>query len=115
MSPSRFEGRPVVETTEYERDDNGQIIQAVTTRDSDWTDQDRTEVLALLEYEQSLCPCGCGHLYEDTTSHYSTGPEFIVTKTTCRARAALVEEQRAAEERGGAPDGRLWGTVMQRG
>jgi hypothetical protein len=88
----------------------------VTTREPEWNDQDRTELLALIEYEQSLCPCGCGHLYEDTTSNYETGPEFVVTRITCRARAALLEEQRAAEDGGkGDNNARLWGTIMQKG
>ena len=87
----------------------------MTTRESEWNDQDRTELLAYLEYEKALCPCGCGHLYEDTTSNWETGPEFAVTRITCRARAALLEEQRAAEDGGKGDNGaRLWGTVMNR-
>jgi hypothetical protein len=71
----------------------------------------------LLEFQDLLCPCGCGHLREDTTSHYSTGPEFVVSKTTCRARAALLEEQRAAAERdnGGDNGARIWSTSMRKG
>lgn len=86
----------------------------MTTRDSVWTDQDRTELLAYLEYEASLCPCGCGHLYEDTTSHWETGPEFETTMTSCRARVALLEAQRAkaASEYGPAL---IWASVMKKG
>lgn len=87
----------------------------MTSRESEWTDQDRTEVLALLEYEASLCPCGCGHLYEDTTSNWETGPEFVVTRKTCRARAALVVEQRIARDRKADVDADLWGTVIRKG
>ena len=74
-------------------------------------------MLALLEYEALLCPCGCGHLYEDTTSNWETGPEFTVTRTACRARAALLEEQRAAESRSGGAGNPadLWATVMRKG
>jgi hypothetical protein len=85
----------------------------VTTRDPDWNDQDRTEVLALLEYEASLCPCGCGHLTEDTTSDYRTGPEFVVAKTMCRARAALREDQRAGKT--SDDPAWIWSTSMQKG
>jgi hypothetical protein len=85
----------------------------VTTRDSVWTDQDRTELLAYLEYEASLCPCGCGHMYEDSTSNWETGPEFDATVTTCRARAALLEAQRAKTAGENAP-ALIWATVLKR-
>lgn len=87
----------------------------MTTRGSEWTDQDRTEVLALHEYEASLCPCGCGHLYEDTTSNWETGPEFEVTRKACRARAALNVEQRMARDGGADTEADLWGTVIRKG
>lgn len=91
------------------------MVRSTTTRDPDWNEQDRTELLALVEYEQSMCPCGCGHLYEDTTSNWETGPEFVVTRKTCRARAALAVEQRVAQDRGADTSADLWGTVMQKG
>jgi hypothetical protein len=87
----------------------------VTTREPEWTDQDRVELLALAEYRRLLCGCGCGHLAEDTTSHYETGPEFVAKRITCRARAALQEAQRAAAETGSDDNGaRLWWTEIQR-
>jgi hypothetical protein len=86
----------------------------VTTRESEWTEQDRTELLALAEYEASLCPCGCGHLYEDTTGKWDVGPEFEVTRKACRARAAINIEQKLAKDRGADISADLWGTVMRR-
>jgi len=100
--------------TEHEYD-RGRLVRSVTTRESEWTDQDRTEVLALAEYEASLCPCGCGHLYEDSTSNWDAGPEFVVTRKTCRARAALNVEQRIARDRKADVDADLWGTEMRKG
>jgi hypothetical protein len=32
----------------------------VITRESPWTDEARARALALTEYEDSLCHCGCG-------------------------------------------------------
>jgi hypothetical protein len=87
----------------------------VATRESAWTDQDRDELLAYIEYEQSQCPCGCGHLYEDSTSNWETGPEFEVTRKTCRARAAINLEQRIAEDKKADVSADLWGTVMRKG
>jgi hypothetical protein len=89
------------------------LVRSIATREPEWTDQDRVEMLALAEYRNLLCGCGCGHLHEDTTSHYDTGPEFVVRRITCRARAALLESQRAAAEAdGGTGDNnaRLWWT-----
>jgi acetone carboxylase gamma subunit len=110
-----FEGRPLVDVTEYERDDEGRVIRAVTTRESPWNDQDREELLALMEHEASLCPCGCGHSYADTTSNWETGPEFEVTRKTCRARAAINLEQRIAQDKKADTSADLWGSVIKRG
>lgn len=110
-----FEGRELVEVTEYEYDEDGHVARSTTTRESAWNEQDRTELLALMEYEQSLCPCGCGHLYEDTTSNWEIGPEFVVTRKTCRARAAMNVEQRLAADRKADTSADLWGTVKTKG
>lgn len=62
-------------------------------------------------YRASLCPGGCGHPVADTTTHEDDGPEFVATKTVCRACAALLEAQRAvADGRQPSPDApaRLW-------
>lgn len=32
----------------------------VVTRESPWDDKTRARALALTEYEDSICPCGCG-------------------------------------------------------
>jgi hypothetical protein len=81
-------------------------VRAVTTREPEWTEQDLAEYQAWVEYQASLCPCGCGFLKSESTSNHETGPEFAVTYTTCRARAALLEAQRAvADGKGPNPDG----------
>ena len=41
------------------------MIEAVTTRDPLFTEQDTAEVLALIEYEAEVCP-GCGFPKDDT-------------------------------------------------
>jgi hypothetical protein len=83
----------------------------VTTRDQRWTELDRAELLALDLYRSWLCECGCGHLRADTTAFEGTGPGFVARQyATCNARLALLEEQKATEEKRGrelAP-ARLW-------
>jgi hypothetical protein len=81
----------------------------VTTREPEWTEQDRAEQLALAEYRASLCPCGCGYPVADTTAHYTVGPEYDASQVECRARAAQLEAKRGLAERGKTDDGSwLW-------
>lgn len=90
----------------------------MTAREPEWTEQDVAEVLAFAEYRAGLCPGGCGHLLEDTTTHEDTGPEFVATATTCRACAARLEAQRAKSDGKAAnPDAvaRIWTIGMRRG
>ena len=80
----------------------------MTTRESEWLPQDRAEALALAEYRASLCPLGCGQPLAESTSHYTVGPEYDATATTCRACAAREEAQRAEADRFPDATARLW-------
>jgi hypothetical protein len=81
-----------VETTTYEYDDRGLVVRSVTTREPEWTEEDRAEVLALALYRSELCPLHGGPL-EECTSHYDTGPDFKVDRIRCRATDELMAEQ----------------------
>lgn len=89
------------------------LVRSVTTREPEWTEQDRAEQLALVEYRSSLCPCGCGYPVAETTSNWETGPEFDATHTTCRARAALVEVQNAEADRKKNTSASFWSISRQ--
>ena len=84
-------------TTRHVYDRRGRLIRSVTTREPEWTELDQAEVLALAEYRASLCPCGCGFPAADTTAPEATGPVFVVGRSTCNARLALLEAQRGAD------------------
>lgn len=88
----------------------------MTTREPEWTEQDRAEALALAEYRAGLCPCGCGHRLADTTAPEATGPTFVPVQVTCNARMALLEAQRGAEEARGTENApaRLWAAQMKK-
>lgn len=89
----------------------------MTTREPEWLDEDRAEVLALAEYRASLCPGGCGYQLSDTTTHEDTGPSFDAKSTTCRACAARLEAGRAkADGRTSDPDApaRIWTIAMRK-
>lgn len=109
MPPSKFEGREPATETRYFYDRRGRLTRSVTTREPQWTDQDRTELLALAEYRDTLCPNGCGQPISESTSNADTGPQYNISRTTCRACAAVLEEKRAAAD-GGAGDNqaRIW-------
>ncbi|MCZ7440811.1 hypothetical protein O7598_30790 [Micromonospora sp. WMMC241] len=70
-------------------------------REPEWTEQDRAEILALGLYRAGLCPLHGGPLSECTTPEES-GAQFEADRSTCRARLALIEAQRAADD-GKAP------------
>lgn len=118
MPRSQLEGREPAEVTEHEYDDAGRLIRSVTTRESEWTEHDLADQLALAEYRSWLCPCGCGYLEEDTHSHEETGPRFTASRSTCRARLELIEQQTAHERaKEGGDDrraARVWRISMQK-
>lgn len=89
---------------------NGRLIRAVTTCEPRWTEQDRAEALALAAFRQRLCPCGCGQPASLTLIPEVDGPGWVVEQSTCTARLALLEHQRAAAEKRGTENepARLW-------
>jgi hypothetical protein len=87
----------------------------VTTREPEWTDQDRAEALALAMWRSALCPGGCRQPLDESTSHYDKGPSYEAKSMTCRACAELQVSQRAKAERSANEDGRLWHIVKSRG
>ena len=94
-----MDGREPQQVTEFEYDDQGRLVRAVTTTEPRWTPQDRAEMLALTDYRASICPNGCGQPVTESTSHWRTGPQYDPRSITCRACAAMAEAQSAAEER----------------
>lgn len=72
----------------------------MTVRDSEWTEVDRAEVLALAAYRGTFCPCGCGFLRADTMADEKTGPapSFTADRMVCRARLARLETAAAVDD-----------------
>jgi hypothetical protein len=71
----------------------------VTTREPEYTDRDRGELIALAVYREGLCPL-CGRPLDVCTSHEETGPEFAADYVPCRATLAILEKQRALTDGG---------------
>lgn len=59
----------------------------MTTREPEWTDDDRAWLLALIEEEHQECP-GCGHPYAETTDQKNRYG-WRVQKATCQACEVL--------------------------
>lgn len=104
-------------TTRYHYDRRNRLIRSVTSREPEWTEEDRAEILALRLFRAQYCPCGCGQKYADTTSPEETGPQFVVERTVCRARLALIEAQEANKRDDAVGRARLWTvrTVKRKG
>jgi hypothetical protein len=92
-------------------------VRSVTTREPEWTEQDRAEILALAYLRAQLCPCGCGLKAADTLQPEATGPVFVPEQTVCQARMRLLEAQRAVVQDRGSDNApaRLWAVKMRRG
>lgn len=46
------------EVHEHEYDDEGRLVRTVVTREPEWDDESRAEMLALAEYDAGICACG---------------------------------------------------------
>lgn len=87
------------------------MARAVTTRESEWTPQDRAEALAWGEYVAGLCPGGCGQPVFESLAHWTVGPEYDARATTCRACAAKAEAKRAEADQKIDGAARLWQVI----
>lgn len=91
VSPSRFSGREMVQTTVYERDLTGQVVRAITTTSPEWTEEDRQLAVELADYEATLCP-GCRHPRTETMNpenefRYQVEPAIRCHRCTTSAKA----------------------------
>ena len=107
ISPRRLDGWEPAETTVHEYD-GGRLVRSVTSREPEWSEQDRAWLLALAGWRASLCPCGCGLPAEQTLAHENDGHTFVVQPPTrCRARTALsIAQAQAADSP--QPEALLW-------
>jgi hypothetical protein len=67
VSPSRFLGRELVQTTSYFYGLDGRLVTSRTTTEAEWTEDDRRMAMELQDWEATLCP-GCQSPLSETTS-----------------------------------------------
>lgn len=79
------------------------LTRTVVTRESAWDDDSREAALALLEYEDGMCQCGCG---TPVAQAYDPKQAFLVDHVVCQAGRAIAQvKRRKGEERKDAPEG----------
>lgn len=78
----------------YDPDDN-LTGYTIITRESPWDDESRRRALALAEYENSICQCGCG-LPVDVA--FDDAQAFKVDTIVCRAGKAKAQVERKTRE-----------------
>lgn len=89
----------------------------MTTREPLYTEQDRTELIALAIYRDGLCP-KCGRPIDVCTADERDPgtAEFDVSWRVCNATRTLLEKQRGAYGEKDHPNrpAHLWGTTIRR-
>jgi hypothetical protein len=91
--------------------EDGQLVEAITTTEPEWDDDQRAAVEALLAYEASLCP-GCRQVWAEVTAPEAEGrfvPDAPIRCHYCTARA-----QGEAIYAGSDHSGALFATVRDR-
>lgn len=68
----------------------------IVTTESAWDETTRERIQRLVEWEKSLCPCGCGVPVEQAWDKFYE--PWSVEDYTCYARRALERVRRAWEE-----------------
>lgn len=86
--------------TEHHYDEHGRLVRSVTTREVEWDDDERAQVLALLEYEAQACP-GCRGWLPETTDSAHAGRYKTAPPIRCHRCDAVTRAQDEHTKRGG--------------
>lgn len=105
ISYKRFSGWEPKEVTEHTYDESGRLVRSVTTRESEWDDEERGTVLALGDYEHSLCG-GCGGYLPETTQPGAAYEATLPHK--CFRCAAVHSKQKEYEKNADVRDMAIW-------
>lgn len=88
VSLRRFDGWAPTETTRYRRDRRGRVLEAVTTAESEWDDEQRGLVLALGRYETQIHGA-CGGYLPETTDPANEGAFQATAPHRCHKCTAI--------------------------
>jgi hypothetical protein len=90
ISLRRFDGWTPTKTTRYRRDRRGRVLEAVTTVEPEWNDEQRGLMLALARY-QSLLHGPCGGYLPETTDRANEGAYKATAPSRCHKCTAIGE------------------------
>jgi hypothetical protein len=88
VSEKRLLGWEPVETHEHTYDNDGRLVRTVVTREAEWDDVQRGNLLALADYEDSICGCGFPESIADED------PDLELTHRVCPVCAGLAKAGR---------------------
>lgn len=88
MSEKRLLGWEPTETHVHTYDDEGRLVRTVVTRDVEWDDQQRANMLALADWEADLCHCGL------PTAVADTDPDMQIKYRDCPVCSGLARATR---------------------
>lgn len=72
VAEKRVLGWEPTEVHEYQYDDAGRVASVVVTREAEWDDESRDDMLALAHYESGVCECGFhSSLTSDPTNFFT--------------------------------------------
>lgn len=95
MSEKRLLGWEPTETHDHAYDDEGRLVRTVVTREVEWDDQQRANMLALADWEADLCKCGLPTALADTDPNIE--PKYRHCPS-CANLAKFARYQHAADE-----------------
>jgi len=105
ISLRRFDGWEPVEETVYEYDEQGRLVRSVTTRDSEWDDEQQGWMLALAVWRANRCP-NCGRDIRECTDE--SADWHVPPPTRCHVTTALAIAQQQYYRDSPHPHALLW-------
>lgn len=96
ISKKRLLGWEPTETHVYTHDDAGRVASVTVTREPEWDDESREEMLALAEYEAGVCDCGFHFSIANDESNVFS---FKVTRCPVCAGAAGYSRLQESDDR----------------
>lgn len=95
-SEKRILGWEPAEFHEYHYDDEGRVASVTVTREVEWDDESRDDMLALAHYEAGICECGFHSSLTSDPSNFFTIEQSRCL--VCKGAAVHSRIQQAADD-----------------
>lgn len=107
VSLKRWSGWEPRQVTEYEHDEAGRVVRAVSVREVEWDDDERSWMLALAQVKADACP-GCGGHLPETTALANDDGYVAGEPLRCHRCTALEIRATQVRSRQHATTFRIW-------